>query len=64
MKLKNVEVKGNRLYLTREDLQLQLEACISVQLEYKAANDLNMWLIAAGYSEAIKDLLECFERND
>lgn len=42
MKMINVEVKDNRLYLTREELQLRLEACISLQQEYKAANDFNM----------------------
>lgn len=64
MKLENVEVKGNRLYLTREELQLQLEACISLQQEYKAANDFNMWLVAAGHIEAIEEILEYFERHD
>ena len=64
MKQENVEVKGNRLYLTREELQLQLETCITLQQEYKAANDFNMWLVAAGHIEAIKEIFECFERHD
>jgi hypothetical protein len=64
MKMINVEVKGNRLYLTREELQLRLEARISLQQEYKAANNFNMWLISAGYIEAMSHLLSYFESND
>jgi len=63
MVLENTEVKGNRLTITRDELQLQLQTCIGLQAEYKANNDFNMWLLAAGHIEAIKDLLSCFENN-
>ena len=59
--LKNVEIRGNRLLISRDELALQLESCLSVQVESKSKNDFSTWLLAAGYSEAIKDLLSCFE---
>lgn len=61
MILNNVEVKGNRVTLTREELMLQLEACIDVQKDAKTKNDFTTWLIAAGHIEAIKDILSHFE---
>ena len=57
----NVEVKGNSLTISRDDLALRLEACIDMQKESKAKNDFTQWLLAAGYIEAIKDLLGHFE---
>ena len=57
----NVEVNGNRLTISRDDLALRLETCIDMQKESKAKNDLTQWLLAAGYIEAIKDLLGHFE---
>lgn len=62
--LKNVEIVGNKLTISREDLSLQLDACINVQTESKANGNFTQWLIAAGYAEAIKDLLACFADND
>lgn len=58
----NVEVKGQRLTISRDDLALRLETCVDMQKESKAKNDLTQWLLAAGYIEAIKDLLSHFER--
>lgn len=60
---KNVEIKGNKLTISREDLALLLDTAIDVQLNCKTLNDITQWLIAAGYIEAIKDLLACFEDN-
>ena len=60
-KFLNVEVKGNRLTISRDDLALRLETCIDMQKESKAKNDTAQWLLAAGYAEAIKDLLSHFE---
>lgn len=57
----NVEIMGNRLAITRDALMLRLETCISMQKESKAKNDLTQWLLAAGYIEAIKDLLAHFK---
>lgn len=57
----NVEIMGNRLAITRDALMLRLETCISMQQESKAKNDFTQWLLAAGYIEAIKDLLSHFE---
>lgn len=57
----NVEVKGNRLTISRDDLALRLETCIDMQKESKMKNDFTQWLLAAGYIEAIKDLLGHFE---
>lgn len=57
----NVEVKGNRLTISRDDLALRLETCIDMQKESKAQNDFTQWLLATGYIEAIKDLLVHFE---
>lgn len=61
MILNNVEVKGNRITLTREELMLQLETCIDLQKDAKVKNDFSTWLIAAGHIEAIKDILSHFE---
>ena len=61
---KNIEIKGDRLLISRDDLALTLEAVIGLQLESKAQNDMTQWLIAAGYIEAVKDLLACFENNE
>lgn len=61
MILNNVEVKGNRVTLTREELMLQLEVCIDVQKDAKTKYDFATWLIAAGHIEAIKDILSHFE---
>lgn len=63
MILNNVEVKGNRITLTRDELMLQLEACIGIQTDAKAKNDLSTWLLAAGHIEAIKDILSHFENK-
>ena len=57
----NVEIMGNRLAITRDALMLRLETCINMQKESKENNDLTQWLLAAGYIEAIKDLLGHFE---
>lgn len=58
---KNVEITGNRLTISRDELMLRLETCINMQTDSKANNDFTQWLIAAGYIEAMKDLLSCFE---
>lgn len=60
----NVEIMGGRLAITRDELMLRLETCIDMQTKSKAENDFSTWLIAVGYSEAIKDLLASFESND
>ena len=57
----NVEIMGGRLAITRDALMLRLETCIDMQKEAKASNDLTQWLLAAGYIEAVKDLLAHFE---
>ena len=57
----NVEVKGNRLTISRDELSVRLATCIDMQKESKAKNDFTQWLLAAGYIEAIKDLLGHFE---
>lgn len=57
----NVEIKGGRLAITRDALMLRLETCIDMQKEAKASNDFTQWLLAAGYIEAVKDLLAHFE---
>lgn len=38
-KFQNVEIKGNRLSITRDALMLRLETCIDMQKESKAKND-------------------------
>ena len=58
---KNVEITGNRLTISRDELMLRLETCINMQTDSKANNDFTQWLITAGYIEAMKDLLSCFE---
>lgn len=63
MTLQKAIVDGNRLSLSRQELEVALEACIATQLEYKAKNDMNMWLFSAGYIEALKDLLSSFDRD-
>ena len=60
----NAEVKGNRLTISRDDLALRLETCLDMQKESKAKNDFTQWLLAAGYIEALKDLLGHFESAD
>ena len=57
----NVEIMGNRLAITRDALMLRVETCIEMQNEAKVSNDFTQWLLAAGYIEAIKDLLSHFE---
>lgn len=57
----NVEIMGGRLAITRDALMLRLETCIDMQKEAKASNDFTQWLLAAGYIEAVKDLLAHFE---
>ena len=59
MRLINVEVKGNRITLTREELMLHLEASKEVQKE----NKREIGLIALGYQEAIETILSHFEEN-
>lgn len=61
MILNYIEVNGNMLTVTREELMMQLDACIDVQKESKQNNDFSTWLVAAGHIEAIKDMLACFE---
>lgn len=61
---KNVEITGNRLTISRDELMLRLETCIAMQKESKEKNDFTTWLIACGYIEAVKDLLACFESDD
>ena len=61
---KNVEITGNRLTISRDELTLRLETCINMQIESKVNNDFTQWLITAGYIEAMKDLLSHFESND
>lgn len=63
-KFQNVEIKGNRLSITRDALMLRLETCIDMQKESKAKKDFTTWLIAAGYIEAVKDMLACFEDGE
>lgn len=63
MTLQKAIVDGNRLSLGRLGLELALEACIATQLEYRAKNDMNMWLFSAGYIEALKDLLSSFDKD-
>lgn len=63
MTLQKAIVDGNRLSLTRQELEISLEACITTQLEYKAQKDMDMWLFSAGYIEALKDLLSNFDRD-
>lgn len=63
MNVQNVKVDGNKLTITREDLDFQLHACITLQKDCKVNNDFTTWLITAGHIEAIKDLLSCFEGN-
>lgn len=60
----NVEIMGNRLAITRDALMLRLETCINMQKESKENNDFTQWLLAAGYIEAIKDLLGHFETEN
>ena len=57
----NVEIMGGRLAVTRDALMLRLETCIDLQKEAKKSNDFTQWLLAAGYIEAVKDLLAHFE---
>ena len=57
----NVEISGGRLTITRDALMLKLETCIGMQEDCKASNDFTNWLLAAGYIEALKDLLSHFE---
>lgn len=57
----NVEVKGNRLTISRDELSVRLATCIDMQKDCMANNDFNQWLLAAGYIEAMKDLLSHFE---
>lgn len=61
MKLKEVTVSGNKLTITKEAIELRIEAGIATQIEYKQNNNLSGWLMTAGYIEALKDLLACFE---
>lgn len=63
-KFQNVEIKGNRLYITRDALMLRQETCISIQKDCKTQNDFTTWLITTGYIEAIKDLMACFEGEE
>lgn len=60
---RNVEIKGDRLMVSRDELAKVLDACIGIQTDSKANNDYTQWLIAAGYIEAVKDLLGCFESH-
>lgn len=60
---RNVEIKGDRLMVSRDELAKVLDACIGIQTDSKANNDCTQWLIAAGYIEAVKDLLGCFESH-
>ena len=61
MILNNVEVNGDKLTITREELDFQLYASITLQQDCKAKNDFTTWLITAGHIEAIKDLLSHFD---
>lgn len=61
MKLKEVTVSGNKLTITKEAIELRIEAGIATQIEYKQNNNLSGWLMTAGYIEALKDLMACFE---
>ena len=57
---RHTEANGDRLTITRDELKFALEACIAIQQESKSSNDSTQWLVAAGYSEALRDLLACF----
>lgn len=57
MKLQNVTVNGNALTITRDEIERLIQAGIDTQLEYKESNDFTMWLMTAGYIEALKDML-------
>ena len=59
--LKNVEIEGDKLKISISELNAALEACISIMKESKANNDYTQWLIAAGYGEAMKDILRVKE---
>lgn len=61
MKLQDVTVSGDKLTITKEAIELRIQAGIATQLEYKRDNDLTKWLLAVGYIEAMKDMLACFE---
>lgn len=60
MKLQNVTVNGNALTITRDEIERLIQAGIDTQLEYKESDDFSMWLMTAGYIEAMKALLACF----
>lgn len=61
MKLKDVSVSGDKLTITKDAIELRIEAGIATQIEYKQNSDLSGWLMTAGYIEALKDMLACFE---
>lgn len=61
MKLKDVSVSGDKLTITKDAIELRIEAGIATQIEYKQNSNLSGWLITAGYIEALKDMLACFE---
>lgn len=64
VKFQNVEIHGDRLTITRDSLMLMLQSCVDMQVGYKANNEYEMWLLTAGYIEAVKHLLAHFELTE
>lgn len=60
MKLQNVTVNGNKLTITKDEIERLIQAGIDTQLEYKENDDFTMWLMTAGHIEAMKTLLAYF----
>ena len=64
VKFQNVEIHGDRLTITRDSLMLMKQTCVEMQVEYKNKNEHIMWLMAAGYIEAVNQLLAHFGQDD
>ena len=62
MVLQNTIVEGDMLKISRSNLEVQREACVTTMAQYKVEKDADMYLFAMGHLAAINDLLSAFER--
>lgn len=61
MRLSEVEVSGEKITITKSDLQAELDRIIDKMEECKMLDDVIQWMGLYGMAEIIKDLLGQFK---